>query len=157
MPENENEEAVSETFTLTDISQSYALSRNGVLTIGGGKLGGFKNGSLSIESDSTDNSTRDDQGWSKTDAGKRTATLEVTYNIIASDVVQNGIRALATTNDFNTKGVTIAYSTASTGGSSFSGTFRLTSYSETQEKDGEAIEAQATFESYGAVTATNPS
>lgn len=144
-------------FTLTDITASYVLSRNGKLTIGTCDLGGFKSGSLNIESDSTDNSTRDDQGWTKTDAGKRTATLEVTYNLIATDACQQGIRALAAGSDFLSKGVAISYATASSGGSSFSGTFRLTSYSESQESDGEAVEATATFESYGAVTATNPS
>ena len=52
-------------FTLSDITNSYVLGQDGEITIGGEKLGGYKSGSLSFSAETVDNSTRDDQGWTK--------------------------------------------------------------------------------------------
>lgn len=145
-------------FTTIDLSTRYDLSKNGTLTVGTCLLGGFKSGSLTIESDTNDNSTRDDQGWAAEAPSSRSASLEVTYNKLATDAAQVGIRGLILDNDYVTKGVQIVYrseNASTSAGTGFKGTFCLTNYSESQEKGGEAVECTATFTGYGAIVADN--
>lgn len=145
-------------FDLQDLTSSYDLSADGVCMIGTVKLGGFKSGTLTFAADTIDNSTRDDQGWGASTAGNRTATLEVTYNKISDDECQKGIRSYALASDFQTQGVQIVYRSESgntSTGSGFKGIFVLTNLSETQDKDGTAVEETATFASFGAITADN--
>lgn len=145
-------------FTTIDLSARYDLSKNGTLTVGTCLLGGFKSGSLTLEADTNDNSTRDDQGWTAEAPSSRSATLEVTYNKLATDEAQVGIRGLFLDPDYVTKGVQIVYrseNAQTSAGTGFKGTFCLTNYSESQEKGGEAVECTATFTGYGAIVADN--
>ena len=145
-------------FTLVDLTNTYDLSSAGSLTIGTVALGGFKNGTLRFAGDSIDNSTRDDQGWAAMTSGNRSATLEITFNKITSDECQVGIRSYMLNADYQSKGVEIIYRSedaSTSAGSGFKGTFVLTDYSETQEKDGTAVECTATFSNFGAITADN--
>lgn len=137
---------------LTDLTSTYDLSCNGSLTIGGEELGGFKSGSLSFSADTVENSTRDDQGWKSNAPGNRSATLEVTFNKIANNACQIGLRKYVVDSDFLTSGVAIVYKSASAAGGGFSGVFVLTAYSENQGMDGTAVECSATFMNYGEIT-----
>lgn len=143
-------------FTLTDISQSYELSSQGTLKIGTVKLGGFKSGTLSFSSTSTDNSTRDDQGWTKNAKGKRSSQLQVTYNKMTSDECQIGLRAYMLHADFDKKGVAVEYRTEdneTAPGDGFAGTFTLADYSEsTPDEQSGAIECSITLDNWGPIT-----
>lgn len=141
-------------FALTDLTSSYELSSEGTLTIGGELLGGFKSGSLNFSADTIDNSTRDDQGWTKPAPGNRSASLEVTWNKLETDACQVGIRGYILNADFQTKGVAVVYrseSKSTAPGDGFSGVFILSNYGETQGMDGTAVECTATFNSWGPI------
>lgn len=145
-------------FALTDLTNSYELSSEGTLNIGGEKLGGFKSGTLSFSADTIDNATRDDQGWTKPAPGNRSASLQVTWNKLEADACQVGIRGYIINGDFQTKGVAVMYrseSKATAPGDGFKGVFVLTNYEETQGMDGTAVECSATFASWGPIVADN--
>ena len=141
-------------FALTDLTNSYELSSEGTLSIGGEVLGGFKSGSLSFSADTIDNATRDDQGWTKPAPGNRSASLEVTWNKLETDACQVGLRSYIVNSDFQTKGVAVVYrseSKATAPGDGFKGLFIMTNYSENQGMDGTAVECSATFASWGPI------
>lgn len=141
-------------FALTDLTNSYELSSEGTLSIGGEVLGGFKSGSLSFSADTIDNSTRDDQGWTKPAPGNRSASLEVTWNKLETDACQVGLRSYIVNSDFQTKGVAVVYrseSKTTAPGDGFKGLFIMTNYSENQGMDGTAVECSATFASWGPI------
>lgn len=145
-------------FALTDLTNSYELSSEGTLTIGGEKLGGFKSGSLSFSADTIDNTTRDDQGWAKPAPGNRSASLQVTWNKLETDPCQVGIRGYVIGADFQTKGVAVVYRSESkptAPGDGFKGVFVLTNYEESQGMDGTAVECSATLASWGPLVADN--
>lgn len=144
-------------FAPTTITNSYDLSRDGSLSIGGAVLEGFKSGSISFSGDSVDNSTRDDDGWGRNVPTKRSATLSVTCNKIsgAGNGCQSGLRGLMIDDDWQTKGVDVVYTSATSGTSGFKGVFVMTSYSESQAADGEAVEISMEFQSFGAITANS--
>lgn len=142
-------------FTLTDITNSYVLSNEGQLTLGTVPLGGYKTGTLSFQSETVDNSTRDDQGWTKSNLGKRSASLSVTFNKIDGDECQEGLVTLFLSSTYAAKGVEVKFKQSATeenkGG--FSGVFILTNYSETVGMDATAVECQITLESWGPIVA----
>lgn len=141
-------------FALTDLTNSYELSSEGTLSIGGEVLGGFKSGSLSFSADTIDNATRDDQGWTKPAPGNRSASLEVTWNKLETDACQVGLRSYIVDSDFQTKGVAVVYrseSKTTAPGDGFKGLFIMTNYSENQGMDGTAVECSATFASWGPI------
>lgn len=141
-------------FALTDLTNSYELSSEGTLSIGGEVLGGFKSGSLSFSADTIDNATRDDQGWTKPAPGNRSASLEVTWNKLETDACQVGLRSYIVNSDFQTKGVAVVYrseSKTTAPGDGFKGLFIMTNYSENQGMDGTAVECSATFASWGPI------
>lgn len=142
-------------FTTTDITNSYVLSNEGQLTIGSVKLGGYKSGSLTFQSETVDNSTRDDQGWTKSNLGKRSASLSVTFNKIDGDECQEGLVTLFLSSTYAGKGLEVKFEQSATeptkGG--FSGVFILTNYSESVGMDATAVECQITLESWGPIVA----
>lgn len=147
-------------FTLQDLTDSYDLSCNGQMTIGGEKLGGFKSCTLTFSSDTVDNATRDDQGWAAQAPGNRSGSLEVTFNKLESDACQVGLRGYIVSGEYQKKGVQIVYrseSESTAPGTGFKGLFVLTNYSETQGMDGTAVECSCTFAAYGAITSDTAS
>lgn len=142
-------------FTLTDITNSYVLSNEGQLTLGTCVLGGYKSGTLSFQADTVDNSTRDDQGWTKSNLGKRSASLSVTFNKIDGDECQEGLVTLFLSSTYAGKGLEVKFEQSATeptkGG--FSGVFILTNYSESVGMDATAVECQITLESWGPIVA----
>ena len=142
-------------FTLTDIANSYVLSNEGQLTLGTVVLGGYKSGTLSFQADTVDNSTRDDQGWTKSNLGKRSASLSVTFNKIDGDEAQDGLVTLFLSSTYAGKGIEVKFAQSATeptkGG--FSGVFILTNYSESVGMDATAVECQITLESWGPIVA----
>lgn len=144
-------------FTPTSLTTNYDLSRNGTLKIGGVELEGFKSGSISFSADTVDNTTRDDDDWQVSAPSRRNATLSITCNKVVdgSDECQAGIRGLWLSSTFGNKGVAVVYrseATTTAPGTGFKGTFILTSYSESQQYAGEAVEISMEFASYGAIT-----
>lgn len=161
-------------FVPVDLTNSYDLSSGGSLYIGTVKLEGFKNATLSFSGDSVDNSTRDQGGWSADTPSKRSCTLDVTCNKIAVGAAgttgcQEGLRKLllngsyTTANNgtanynWQTQGVTVTYKsvpdgTSGSAGTGFTGTFVLTSMSESQQAGSEAVEITYNFKNHGALT-----
>lgn len=151
------------------IGRKYDISSLGSLNIGTLELEGFKSATLTISGDTVDNSTRTDGGWGSNAPGTRNATLSVTCNKVkegdtAETGCQKGLRALYLSDDYLSDAVKIVYKTAPDSSSGvavtngFEGNFVLTSYAESQQYGGEAVEISMEFASVGAITAnTNPS
>lgn len=156
-------------FTTTNLTGSYALNGNGDLVCGGTitttqgtttfsggeSLKGFKSGTLNITASSVDNSARGDGGWAVNAPGSRSATLEITFNRIASDTTQQSMIDMLTAadSDFRTKGVAISYKTSDgTNTKEIFGVFVPTDYSQSQsgggDADGTAEEVSMTFASW---------
>lgn len=151
------------TIATSDLSNAYDISSLGSLTCGGLKLEGFKTGNLSMTGDTVDNSTRDEQGWASNAPGKRSATLSVTCNKVASGAdnetgCQSGLRELYLSDDWQSKAFEVVMrseNNSTSKGTGIKGLFIITNYSESQQAGSEAIEIQMEFQSVGALTADN--
>lgn len=157
--------------TLTDLAGKYDLSAGGSLKIGGLELEGFKTATLTLSAETIDNGTRLDNGWQSSMPSNRSGVLSVTCNKIkhgdaAETGCQAGCRGYFIGGDFMSKGVKIIYKSAPdsptyyTGDDNptvittgFEGVFVMTSYAETQQSGGEAVEITMEFASNGAIIA----
>ena len=126
------------------LSSSYVLSSDGELWIGSEKLGGFKEGSLTIEGDTVDNFSRDDGGWSFVAPGRRSASLEVTFLKKEDDVCQQGLRAHMISSEYQNKCAVVIFKSGTTG-QGFKGDFIPTNYEESQTDGGDAVECTMSF------------
>lgn len=142
-------------FTTTTLTNTYALGKDGVLTVGGETMGGVKSVSISYDADEIDVTTRDDNSYSKSLPGKRSVSIDVEYNKSETDAAQVGMRTLWLGNDYSSKGVSVTCKSG-TNGYGFSGTFVLTSMKEDQDMD-DVDGCTMSLRNFGAVTQVTPS
>lgn len=140
------------TYTTTSLTNQITLGKDCTLNVGGGKLNGVTSVSINCEADEIDVSTRDDNGFAKALPGKKTVTLDIEFKRIASDASQN---ILYTAWQGGTGGTPLGLAVTTTGGAAIiaSGTFIVTSLSETQDMD-DAVTVSASLKNYGEVNWT---
>ena len=138
------------TYTTTSLTNQITLGKDCTLNVGGGKLNGVTSVSINCESDEIDVSTRDDNGFAKSLPGKKTVTLDIEFKRIASDAGQDNIYDAW---QGGTGGTPLGLAVTTTGGAAIisTGTFVVTSLSETQDMD-DAVTVSCTLKNYGEVT-----
>lgn len=139
-------------YATTALTNTITLGKDCVINIGGGALNGVTSVSINCEADEIDVSTRDDGGYSKALPGKKTVTVDIEFKRIGSDASQNILYSAwkGGTND-----APLGLAVTTTGGAAIiaSGTFVVTSLSETQDMD-DAVTVSASLKNYGSVTWT---
>lgn len=137
------------------LSNTYALGKDGVLTVGGVTMGGVKSVSVSYEADEIDVTTRDDNSYTKALPGKRSVSIDVEYNKSETDEAQIGLRTLWLGSDYSSKGVVVSCKSGSNG-YGVTGTFVLTTLNEEQGMD-DVTGCSLSLRNFGAVTQVSPS
>lgn len=158
------------------LSGSYSLNANGDLKVGlaksstdgtysgGESVPGLVSASINFDASSVSNEGKGDMGWAKASPGTRSATVDITFNMIDGDAVHEFLMQhfCEDQSTWSTNGIAIEYTSTSPTSTSgtwlregFVGTFIPTSMSSSEayggDNDATAVQVTLSFASHGPI------